>query len=218
LTTKEKIVLQATQLFNKEGFGSVSLLEIAQKLAMSRGNLTYHFRDKDAILEAISSEMWEKIEIEKRKSRQLPSFENLHNEVQLYYKFQKQYAFIFLDRLVLNHPVVREQFREMTERTISDNNAAIAFAIQLGNMKPEPVKGMYHNLAFVTWMLAFFWLSQQVIRGEKTGEDGERMIWSLMVPHMTGKGIKSFKNFFGGEYYEELGPKFEVDLAQLINF
>lgn len=218
MNTKDKIIKSATKLFNKHGFGPISLFEISQDLDMSRGNVAYHFKDKDALLQTIIKEMWEKIEREKLRSRQLPSFENLHHTVQLIYKFQKEYAFIFLDHLVLTHPVVRNQFREMTQQTIDDNKAAITFAIQLGNMDPEPVKGLYHNISFITWMLSFFWLPQQIIRGEKTGEDGEKMIWSIILPHMTDKGVRSFKKFFGNEYYESLGEPFEADLSQIITF
>lgn len=218
MTTKEKIIHQATQYFNKVGYGSTSLFELANEIGMSRGNLTYHFKDKDALLEAIADEMWSKIKAERSKSRQLPSFENLHNEVQLYYRFQKKYSFLFLDPHALKHKVVKKQFREMTLQTIEDNKAAIAFSIKLGNMKPEPLPGMYHNLAFISWMLSFYWLSQQILRGEKTEEDGEKMIWSILIPHFTEKGIQSFKGFFGEDFYQSLGEPFDVDLTQLIPF
>ena len=216
--TKEIIIQAATQTFNKYGFGVVSLHELAQKIGISRGNLTYHFKDKEVLLEAIANEMWQKIETQRNQSRQFPSFQNLHNEVQLYYRFQKEYAFIFLDTHVLNHPLIKKRFREITQQTIQDNKAAIAFAIKMGNMKPEPLPGIYANIAFITWMLSFFWLSQQIIRGEKPREDGEKMIWSILVPHFTEKGIESFKAFFGDNYYESLGPSFEADLNTLINF
>ncbi len=210
--TRNKITTAARIYFNKNGFGAVSLHELAQNIGISRGNLTYHFKDKTALLEAIAEVMWTKIEAERSKSRQFPSFENLHNEIQLYYRFQKEYAFIFLDTHVLNHPTIKKKFREMTAQTIMDNKAAIAFSIKMENMQPEPAPGMYHNIAFISWMLMFFWLPQQVIRGEKTTEDAEKMVWSILIPHFTPKGIDSFKTFFGEAYYENLGEPFEVDL------
>ena len=217
-TTKKRISDAAVKLFNKNGFAAVTLFEIAGSLGMTRGNLTYHFKDKDQLLKTISDEMWNKILIERNKSRQLPSFKNLHNEVQLYYRFQKEYAFIFLDNHVLNHPVIKTKFREMTEQTIRDNEAAIAFAISAGNLKPEPFPGIYHHIAFTTWMLTFFWLAQQIIRGEKTKEDGEVMIWSLLLPHFTQKGLNAFKAFFGEDYLKKLGKPFETKIENYISF
>jgi hypothetical protein len=218
MTKKDFILQQATQYFNKNGYGSVTLLELAQELNMSRGNLTYHFKDKNALLEAISEEMWAKIEKEKIVSRQFPSFHNLHNEIQLYYKFQKEYSFIFLDNHVLNDPLIKLKFRQMTEQTIADNRASIAFSIQLGNMKEEVYPGTYNNIAMITWMLTFFWLPQQVIRGDKSKEDGERLVWSILVPHFTEKGLKSFKKFFGEDILDQLGDPFVKDLSSLVIF
>ena len=193
---KSYIISKAKHYFNVHGYQAVTLHELANHLMMSRGNLTYHFKDKRSLLQAIADEMWDKLKTERNKSRKLPSFENLHNEVQLYYKFQKEYSFIFLDTQVLNDAVIKKAFREMTEQTIEDNKANIAFSIQIGNMRPESYPGMYNNIAMITWMLTFFWLPQQVIRGEKSKEDGERLIWSILIPHFTEKGIKSFTKFY----------------------
>ncbi len=216
--TKEKIISKAIELFNKNGFAAVNMLDLAKAIKISRGNLTYHFKDKDVLLAAIADEMWGKIETERTKSRQFPSFENLHNEVQLYYHFQKKFAFIFLDNYVLTHSIIKKKFRKMTKQSIEDNKAIIAFSIKLGNIKEEEVPGTYNNIAFITWMITFFWYSQQIIRGDKSREDGEKMIWSIIVPHFTKKGIKSFKRFFGKSYYESLGEPFETNVDNMITF
>lgn len=216
MSKKDQILSVAKDLFNLQGFASVNMHELAQKLDMSRGNLTYHFKNKDLLLAAIAQEMWSKLEVEQNKSRQLPSFQNLHNEVQLLMRFQNEYEFIFLDNHVLNHPLIQAQFRTMTEQTLKDNKAAIAFSIQLGNMKPEPFAGAYNTIAFLTWMVSFYWKSQEQILDPNKKQDPEKIIWSLLLPHFTEKGIHSFVEFFGKEYYENLGEPFDVDLSTLI--
>jgi len=221
ISTKQKIINKAVELFNKKGFASVTLFEIAGLLNMTRGNLTYYFKDKDALLESIVEELWAKMEVERDKTVQFPSFENLHNEIQLYYRIQRAYSFIFLDYHVLNHSAIQQKFRELTEQQIKDNEARIAFAITTGNMHPEPYEGLYHNLAFNTWMLSFYWLSQQMIRGEKaneSGEDGEMNIWSMLLPHFTEKGLKAFRNFFGDDYLKNLGKSFKSDIGEYVKF
>lgn len=84
--TKEIIIEEAKKIFNQRGSDAVSLHELAAELGMSRGNLAYHYKDKDMLLEAIVAEMWARIVEDRRKFRPFPSFENLHNEVQLYYR------------------------------------------------------------------------------------------------------------------------------------
>ena len=218
MNTKERILEVAIQEFNQKGYGAVSLQELAQQLGISRGNLTYHFKTKDALLEAIADQMWFQLERERNKSIQYPSFENLHNQVQMYYHFQKVYAFIFLDTHVLNHVSIKKRFRKLTEQTIEDNKAKLAYAIQIGNLKPEPVPGVYNNIALMTWILSFFWLAQQIVRGEKSREDGEKMIWSMIFPHFTEKGLAAFKTFFGEDYLNDLGTPFEWNMKNLMSF
>lgn len=216
--SKTQIIKKSKKIFNNKSFEAVSLHELANQLNMSRGNLAYHFKDKDILLKAIVEEMWVKIEKDRSTSRQFPSFENLHKEVQLYYRYQKEYAFIFLNSNVLNHPVVQEKFREITSNTIAANKATLMYSLNSGNLKPEPFKGVYNNIAFTVWMLTFFWLSQQIIRGEKTTEDGEKMIWSLLLPHFTEKGRTRFTKYFGQEYVDSLGEPFEVQATEITNF
>ena len=221
LSTKQRIINKSIQLFNKNGYGSITLFEIAGALDMTRGNLTYHFKTKDLLLKAITDELWQGLIGERARTRQLPSFENLHNSIQSYYRIQKKYSFIFLDHLVLNHPRIKPKFRELTRQQILDHEATIAFSISAGNMRPEPFEGMYKNLAFNTWMLSFYWLNQQKVRGEKTnksGEDGEMKIWSMLLPHFTEKGLKAFRNFFGEDYLKKMGESFKSDITNYVTF
>ena len=92
-------------MFNEHGYNSINLFELSNKLGISRGNLTYHFSDKGSLLRAISDEMWSKIEDERSKTIQLPSFENLHNE-HFYEKiFCQGQIFIKLEEMVSDQSV-----------------------------------------------------------------------------------------------------------------
>jgi len=210
--TQYKIIETAILLFNQQGYGAVSLNELAQQLGISRGNLTYHFPTKEALLKVIVDEMWIKLELERKKRRDFPSFENLTNETRMYYKFQKEYAFIFNDLHVIKHPLLEERFRAFCLSTIKDHEAAIAFAIRLGNMKAEPFAGAYYNLCLSLWVLAMFWLPQQAIRKVEDEEEVARVVWSLILPHFTEKGIASFKSFYGEDFYQSIGKPFQVEV------
>jgi len=221
LSTKQKIINKAIELFNKSGYASITLFEIAGALQMTRGNLTYHFKDKDILLKTISEQFWSKIEVERTKRRLLPSFENLHNEIQLSYRFQREYSFIFMDYHVLNHPVIRKKIQEVMKQSINEIEATIAFAISAENMHPEPYEGIYHNLAFTTWMVSFYWINQQMILEKKvkiSSQEAEMKIWSLLLPHLTQKGLKAFRKFFGDSYLKKLGKSFNSDIGKYVKF
>lgn len=218
MRTKEKIMKAATQAFKEKGYGAVNLKELAQRMGISRGNLAYHFKDKELLLAAIVGEMWKKIREEKLKAKQAVSFKNLRSLTQMYYGFQKEYSFVFLDTHVTNHPIVKNQFRAMVEQSITDFEEIIAFGIQVGNLKEEQIPGTYKSLAFSVWMIGFYWLSQQITRGEKTVADAEKVIWSLVLPYMTQKGIDAFKQFYGETFYKKLGTSFTIDAKSFLIF
>jgi AcrR family transcriptional regulator len=217
MATKDKILQQALQAFNQSGYGAVNLHELAKSLEMSRGNMTYHFKDKEALLRELADQLWDELN-ETRAVKNIPSFENLHHDAQLYYRLQQKYSFIFHDQQVLTHPLIAGRMKDFTGQTIKNIEMAIAFSIQLGNMKAEPAPGVYHNLALTSWMLMFFWASQQTVRGEKIQKDGEKVIWSMLLPHLTEKGLASFKKYFGKEYLESLGSAFDHNLESYVKF
>ena len=218
MTTKEKIIKAATQAFNEKGYGAVNLKELAKRMGISRGNLAYHFKDKELLLAVIVAEMWKKIREEKLKAKQSVSFKNLRSLTQMYYSFQQEYSFIFLDTQVTNHPIVKGQFRAMVKQSVEDFEDIIAFGIQAGNLKEEQLPGTYKSLAFSVWMIGFYWLSQQITRGEKTVADAEKVIWNLVLPYMTQKGIAAFKQFYGETFYKELGEPFNAHSKSFVIF
>ncbi len=214
INTKDRILSKATKLFNKKGFANITLVDIADALGMTRGNLAYHFKNKDILLQEISAVMWAKLEIERNKTQLLPSFQNIHNEIQLLFNLQREYSFIFLDPYVMKNTVFKSQFKAMADRGIMDMKAAIAFSISSGNMKPEPFEGYYDNLTFSAWMVSFFWIYQQEVRSKKEDDtEGEKKLWILLVPHFTDKGLKAFKTYFGKNYFSTLGKPFKSEIS-----
>jgi AcrR family transcriptional regulator len=60
--TKSKIISAARQLFNERGFSNVTIRTIALEVHMSSGNLNYHFKTREEILEALYFEMVEEFD------------------------------------------------------------------------------------------------------------------------------------------------------------
>lgn len=57
MKTKEKIKQVALALFNTKGFKNVTLREIAKTLAISYGNVTYHFENKHRLILSLYEDM-----------------------------------------------------------------------------------------------------------------------------------------------------------------
>ena len=113
-TTKEKIVLKGKKLFNQNGFGATTLYQIAQALGISRGNLTYYFKTKEALLVVITEEMTAQYGV-KMATFQFPSWENTNNATKAFHELQQEYAFIFMDKQVMAFPFVKKQIEQIKQ-------------------------------------------------------------------------------------------------------
>ena len=51
--TKEDILITARELFNEYGYKNISMRDIAKKLNISVGNLTYYFKKKEDVIEEV---------------------------------------------------------------------------------------------------------------------------------------------------------------------
>lgn len=217
LKTREKIIITGKNLFNQNGFGATTLYQIAQELDISRGNLTYYFKDKAALLEAIAAEMAAKYTT-KMAVFQFPSWENTNNATKAFHGLQEAYAFIFEDKQVMAFPFVKAQIEQIYQDDLKRQMAMISFSIQVGNMRKEIIPGTYHNLCRTLWMNAFFWLLSDIYQDLDKETGWDKVAWSLVLPHFTEKGLAAFKTHFGEGYYLSLGKTYEQYAGKAISF
>ncbi|MGB0863138.1 MAG: TetR family transcriptional regulator [Saprospiraceae bacterium] len=218
MSTKEKILIASKKLFLSEGFRAPTLNLLAQKVGISRGNLTYYFKDKEALLEALAEEMWAKYEANIGRAMQFPSWGSTNEVTKVYLELQEEYSFIFQDVKVISHPMIIEQIQRMKEDLLKRQMSTIAFSIQVGNMQPERISGSYRNMCEMIWMVNFYWLSSQIYRKSNDKTRWDKLVWSLILPYFTEKGLESFKNHFGQEYYNALGDNFQTNQFQTVGF
>jgi len=208
LGTRDKIVETSRKLFNDNGFGAVKLYSISQTLGISRGNLTYYFKTKEALLETHAENM-ALLYTQKLKSIQFPSWENTYNATIAFHEIQRHYAFIFSDKQVLQTTSVQEQISRMYTDDIDRQLSMIAFSVEIGNMQPEKIPGTYNNLVKTLWSNSFFWNMSEVYQKKNENVSWDKIAWSLILPHFTEKGIQAFKKHFGEAYFQSLGESFK---------
>lgn len=207
MNTRDKILTESRSYLNEHGYGATSLYQVSQRLGMSRGNLTYHFKDKEALLEVLLDELKAEHNKALMDSIRVPSWQSLQKATDDFHRLQKDYAFIFFDKSVLFLPKVQKLVKNLRDENIRTQMSMISISIQTGNMHAEPFKGAYHNLSRTIWMLTYFWLVSKLFK-DKEDVSWDKMVWSLMLPHFTEKGLASFEKHFGGEYLADLGAAY----------
>ena len=205
MKTRERIISAVVKAFNQNGYHAWSLTDLAQKCGMSRGNLAYHYKYKEDILDDISFKMEKDIKRFFKKHKSFPAFHNLSNDIGTCKYLQKNYAFVFRDMSVLEHASIREVLNRWSKAVIKRNISAFAYGIEVGNIKPEKYDGLYYQLALNSWQVTFYWVAQHAVRDMGGDDDAERMVWSTILPHFTEKGIEAFEKFYGADYMQKLG-------------
>ncbi len=62
MKTRDRILITARELFNARRFGNVTTADLAAECGIAEGNLWYHYKNKRALLEAISDRFLEDVE------------------------------------------------------------------------------------------------------------------------------------------------------------
>lgn len=97
--TKQHIAGKALKLFNEKGFVNVRLQHIADAAFVSIGHLAYHFKNKDAILEYLYTQISAEMEKLLTDHKVLPLFTDLNRMLEEILAHQLRYRFFYLDSL-----------------------------------------------------------------------------------------------------------------------
>lgn len=191
--TKEKIIEQAYQLFYEKGYFDVSMRDIADSLGMSVGNLTYHFKRKEDLVEAALLNRTHRYP----HSLTIPqNLKELHEFLSKRTKNLEDDPFYFrtmyqLAELFPSFMESRKDAIEGMERILSE---CLAFLVEQGVIKPFATevqrKGYIHTIAFT----CFFGLPfLENLASKNVHKELMVSMWSVTLPLLTEKGIEEFE-------------------------
>ena len=192
MSTKDKILEAALKLFNKQGFRNVNLRQIAQEVGLSIGNLAYHYKNKEMMIEAIHQQIIQERTALFAQVQFIPSIANIHQQLIPLLHLYKKYRFFYVDilEIVRALPAIAALHQQHVANQITYIKVIIDYSVGSGNMQAEPKEGYYEDMAHTVWMLISFWLHQGMVRGNEGNyyDDARKAIWNQVYPHMTEKG------------------------------
>lgn len=194
--TKSRILTTAVHLFNQKGFVNVTMRNLADELGMSLGNLTYHYKKKEELMEAIHAQISEERNLLLESVQMIPSIQNIHRQLLPLLQLYERYRFLQQDILEVTraYPHLAEVQRGQIKSQIKYIKAIIDYSVGSGNMNSESRMGQYQQLAETVWMLITFWLTQRELRDQKGNlyNQARSAIWNLVIPLLTEKGLANF--------------------------
>lgn len=200
MTTKEKIIFKAIDLYNEHGFANVTSRDIAKELKISHGNLEYHYQNKETLLSAIYMCMKDEVssyfsEIDRSQD----PFVQFDTYLRRLEPFQTKYLFFNLDVLEISrkYPAIKEKLDATIQLRKEQMTHFFNLFDESGYLLPEPSYEFYTRLQHKIRVLITFWVSQDaVLQNFNQGQhlSMTQSIWDLLLPHLTEKGKRQYKN------------------------
>ncbi len=193
---RETILQTSLDLFNRHGFSSVSLRQIAAAIGISHGNLCYHFKNKEKILLALFQGLARHMEAtyEVKDS----GLTTLRAILSGFSRCHLEYRFFFLDitGLLERHPLLKKSFLKIQKARLEQIRGLCSGLVALGSLVSEPLPGLYDRLVECAWFVGMFWMSGFSLSEEKSpkifAEQGIERTLLLFYPYLSGKGRKEF--------------------------
>ena len=180
---REDILTAARELFNKEGYGKVSMRRIAAALGIAIGNLTYYFPKKQIIVDALMEDSFHFVLSPESEDVTLQAF---HSLLYRMLTVMEQNAFFFLDdgfdgsKNHEHHLLVRSHLQTLLEKLTQEGYFVPSFDAQTR----ETVLQML-LMTHLTWL-----------KLHRVGEGGKysskeaflEAHWTILAPYLTKKG------------------------------
>jgi AcrR family transcriptional regulator len=191
MKTKDRILDVAITLFNAQGTGAVSTNHIAEALAISPGNLYYHFPNKEAIIRAIFEQLfarWD--EALDLPTDRLPTLADVTGLVRINFITIWDYAFIYREMLDLlrRDPMLHERYRTIRQRGYEGFCDIVAILQQTGVLSGLDDADQVRRLADLCWLISEFWLATVELRGEVVDEvqmeQGIALMMQVLQPYL----------------------------------
>ena len=191
--TVERILAESLRLFNAHGEANVTTATIAGSLEMSPGNLYYHFRNKEQIVEALFRRFEARIDIDPRPSGDAAqAMEDLWLYLHLVLEAIWDFRFLYrnLDDLVARNRRLRDVFNRIIDRKLAAVAALCEGLVASGAMQAtaEEIRVLARNVLVV----ATYWLNYESIRRRRddlSAQDlgaGAYQVLALVAPYLRG--------------------------------
>ena len=166
--TRNRILDVALRLFNEQGETNISTNHIADELEISPGNLYYHYRNKDDIIEQLFLRFEERMDqaLVAPEGRDV-TLEDVWLQLHLVFECIWNYRFIYRDiiNILSRNRNLRLRFARILKRGSSNAQGIMRGLNETGAMRASAaeIEGLATNIL----VLATFWLNYANVRGEK---------------------------------------------------
>ncbi|MFT4104131.1 MAG: helix-turn-helix domain-containing protein [Lacrimispora sp.] len=194
-TTYEAIITAARKLFIENGYDNVSMRDVAAELSISVGNLTYHFKKKEDLLEAVVMDF---------SSRYSPhsvctTLEELDDLLKFFEQLEEENLFYFSNYTKMSR--MSGQIREIQRRVFMDNTVLWEDSLkklnEAGLVQPEEFREQYAETGNTLHFMKIYWHQREESQRQMGVpiSNFRQSAWGILFMLLTEKGKEFyFKN------------------------
>ena len=187
--TRQRILDCSLAMFNAQGEPRVTTNHIADELEISPGNLYYHFRNKDDIIEQLFARYEARMdEVLTPPDGRLPGLEDIWLQLHLVFECIWDYRFLYRDLLEIlsRNRRLRIRFARILKRADDRVHGVMQGLAQADVIRAS--SGEIDAAATNLLVLATFWLNYAAIRGDRDEHrairDGIVQVMMLLSPFL----------------------------------
>jgi len=200
MSTKEKLVSRALDLFNENGIEYVGMRELAADLNMRVGNVTYYFPTKDDLVMELINRLAD------LNSKTIgPASSSIFDFLSMYdrvFNNQYQYRCLLLSfvHLASRHPVFAGNYAATEARRREALRSHITTMMQNNSLSSSLTAEHVGLIVSHITLISRFWLSEARLSYvnwtlEQTKAHYLNLLGELLIPYATDKGRKQVDAF-----------------------
>lgn len=166
--TRKRILDCSLAMFNAQGEPNVTTNHIADELEISPGNLYYHFRSKDDIIEHLFGGYEQRIDTAlSPPSGRLPNLEDIWLQLHLVFECIWDYRFLYRDLvdILSRNRRLRIRFARILKRADDSAHLVMRGLNQAGVMRASATE--LDSAATNILVISTFWMNYAAVRGDK---------------------------------------------------
>jgi AcrR family transcriptional regulator len=213
--TRERILELSLRLFNEFGEPNITTTVIAEEMNISPGNLYYHFRNKDDIVNSLFTQF--EAEIERMlavPADRRPNIEDVWMYLHLMFELVWSYRFFYRD---LSDLLSRNRKLELHFKQIVAHKIKVARQLCVGLRGDKALEASdleIDALATNMVIVATYWLSYEYVRNPRKFSEQQAMtdalargcyqVLSLIGPYLRGETHVRFRKLTE-DYLKKIG-------------
>lgn len=196
--TKQRILEKSLDLFNDKGIVAVSLRDISKELNISIGNLQYHYKKREDIVEGLYFDLVKKIDEEVlvlHKKLSVNGFFDVPIRIMM---ILFEYRFFLIDFVSIsrNNETIKKHYAQLSIKREEQFLVWVNFLIERNSFRQPVLKNEYTSLYKAIEVISNFWFSNSLIQNDNLSEEVIKeysaLIRQLIYPYLTKQGQTQF--------------------------